>query len=150
MRTVSLPKRILAAAAAALLFSGCGGKTLTPATYEQFYDEFVSGGYCSSGEGLTSDSEDGTSAIMQADNGWLAGFYLCADDEVAENEFDYECAQAGIESFKDGKNYSAADKLSEEEYLLYFRVDNTCLFMRGDPEDAKEMKSFAAGLGYSK
>lgn len=148
---MNLSKKIsvmCAAALAAAAMTGCGEKRLTAVSYEQFSDGLVSGGYYIV-DGLTSDSEDGTSSIIVTNNGWLAGFYECSDDDVAETEFNYECGQAGIDTFNDGPNYSIADKKSDEEYLLYVRVDNTCLFMKGSPNDEEEIRSFADSLGYS-
>lgn len=151
MRTVRLSKgfsAVCAAVLAAASLSGCGEKRLKAVDYIQFSDELIAGGYYIV-DGLTSDSEDGTSSIIMTNNGWLAGFYECSDKDVAVTEFDYECDQAEIDSVMDGPNYTIADKKTDEEYLLYVRVDNTCLFMRGLPDDEKEINEFADRLGYS-
>lgn len=148
---MNLSKKIsvmCAAALAAAAMTGCGQKRLISVNYDRFSEELVSGGYYIV-DGMTSDSEDGTSSIIMTNNGWLAGFYECSDDDVAATEFDYECAQAGIDTFNDGPNYSIADKRSDEEYLLYIRVNNTCLFMKGLPRDEEEINAFAERLGYS-
>ena len=132
----------------AVMMAGCGLRSISPATQADFGKVLENGGYGSLDDGYTTDSEDGSTAIVPAKNGWVAGFYVCADNEVAENEFYNECNTAGLDDFKDGDNYTIAEKETGEKYLRYIVVDNTCLFMEGSTENEEEMKRFAKELGY--
>ncbi|MBQ8965024.1 hypothetical protein [Ruminococcus sp.] len=138
-----------AAAAALMLLAGCSsGRTIDTITTAEFKEALTIGGYGSADDGFTTDSEDGTTTIMQAKSGWLVGFYECRDSEVAETEFYSECGAADIEETREGKNYICAEKESDDEYLYYIAVDDTCLFVRGKPENSSEIEQFTEDLGY--
>ena len=132
-----------------MLFSGCMKRSIEPLNCSEFSDKMYQKGFCSREDGVTSDSEDGTSVIIQAKNGWLAGFYECSDREVAENEFNSVCNAAGIESFSGGDSYGIGEKTTDSSYYYYAYTENTCLFMIGTPDNAEEIKDFAKELGYT-
>ena len=132
----------------AVMMAGCGLRGLTPVTQADFGKVLEDGGYGNLEDGYTTDSEDGSTAIVATKNGWVAGFYVCADSEVAETEFYNECNAAELEDFEDGRNYTIAEKTIGESHFYYIVVDNTCLFMEGSTENEEEMKQFAKELGY--
>lgn len=136
------------AAVTAMMLAGCAFSSIKTATQQDFNELMVGGGYCDPDDGLTTDSEDGSVQIMQANSGWLVGFYVCADDDVAENEFYGQCQEEGMEDFVDGRNFTSAEKHDDENYLYYVVADNTCLFMRGSADNETEMKQFVKELGY--
>jgi hypothetical protein len=117
--------------------------------FEKFSKTMLEEGYCAEDSISTTDTEDGTSSVVLTENGWLAGFYDCADEEIAENEFYSECNAAEIEDIKSlGKNGLSAEKSTDKGFVLYIKVGKTCLMMMGPEENSSEMKEFAKKLGY--
>lgn len=131
------------------MLCGCMEKNISAVNFDKFSKTMLEEGYCAEDSISTTDTEDGTSSVVLTDNGWLAGFYECADEEIAESEFYNECDVAGIEYVKTlGKNGLSAEENTDEGYLLYIKVGKTCLMMRGPEENSSEMKKFAKKLGY--
>ncbi len=133
-----------------MMLCGCMGKSINAVSSKEFSKTVLECGYCAEDGISVTDSEDGTSTKVLADNGWLAGFYECADYDIAENEFYSECNAADMDDIKDiDNNVQSAEKTSGNNYSLYIRVGKTCLMMTGPTERSDEMKDLAAKLGYS-
>ncbi|EXM40919.1 hypothetical protein RASY3_00945 [Ruminococcus albus SY3] len=131
------------------MLCGCMEKNISAVNFDKFSKTLLEEGYCAEDSISTTDTEDGTSSVVLTDNGWLAGFYECADEEIAESEFYNECDVAGIEYVKTlGKNGLSAEENTDEGYVLYIKVGKTCLMMKGPEENSSEMKKFAKKLGY--
>ena len=146
MRRTALAAVIVSAA---MMLSGCMEKNISAVNFDKFSKTMLDEGYCAEDSISTTDTEDGTSSVVLTENGWLAGFYDCADEEIAENEFYSECDAADIEDIKNlGKNGLSAEKKTDESFMLYIKVGKTCLMMMGPEENSSEMKEFAKKLGY--
>lgn len=131
------------------MLCGCMGKNINAVSYDEFSQTMLDEGYCAEDSISTTDTEDGTSSVVLTNNGWLAGFYECSSDEIAENEFYGECEAVGIKEVKElGKNGLSAEKITENGFVLYIKVGKTCLMMMGPETKSSEMKSFAKELGY--
>lgn len=131
------------------MLCGCMEKNISAVNFDTFSKTLLEEGYCAEDSISTSDTEDGTCYGVLTDNGWVAVFYECADVEIAETEFNYECDAAGIEYVKTlGKNGLSAEENTDEGYVLYIKVGKTCLMMKGPEENSSEMKRFAKKLGY--
>ncbi|MBO4867455.1 MAG: hypothetical protein J5582_12995 [Ruminococcus sp.] len=132
------------------MLCGCMGKSISAVDYDKFSKTLLEEGYCAEDSISTTDTEDGTSSVVLTDNGWLAGFYECADEEIAENEFYNECDAAGIDDVRTlGRNGLSAEKDTDEGHVLYIKVGKTLLMMMGPDDTLVEMKNFAKKLGYS-
>lgn len=131
------------------MLCSCMEKNISAVNFDTFSKTLLEEGYCAEDSISTSDTEDGTCYGVLTDNGWVAVFYECADEEIAETEFNYECDVAGIEYVKTlGKNGLSAEENTDEGYVLYIKVGKTCLMMKGPEENSSEMKKFAKKLGY--
>lgn len=146
MRRTALAAVIVSAA---MMLSGCMEKNISAVNFDTFSKTLLEEGYCAEDSISTSDTEDGTCYGVLTDNGWVAVFYECADEEIAETEFNYECDVVGIEEVRTiGRNGLSAEKSTDEGYVIYIKVGKTCLMMKGTEENSSEMKKFAKKLGY--
>ena len=146
MRRTALAAVIVSAA---MMLSGCMEKNISAVNFDKFSKTMRDEGYCAEDSISTTDTEDGTSSVVLTENGWLAGFYECADEEIAETEFNYECDVVGIEEVRTiGRNGLSAEKSTDEGYVIYIKVGKTCLMMKGPDDTLVEMKAFAKKLGY--
>ena len=136
---------------AVMLLCGCSKRNIQPSSCKAFAAAMRENGFCEEGDGMTSDSEDGDAVLIQAKNGWLAGFYECESAEVAKDEFHSECSAAGIETFRQAGNdsYGIGELTTEDSYYYYVYAEDTCLFMIGRPEDKDEMHRLIDALGYT-
>ena len=146
MRRTALAAVIVSAA---MMLSGCMEKNISAVNFDTFSKTLLEEGYCAEDSISTTDTEDGTCSAVVTENGWLAGFYECADEEIAEIEFYNECDAAEIDDIRTlGRNGLSAEKSTDEGYLLYIKVGKTCLMMKGPEENSSEMKKCAKKLGY--
>lgn len=133
----------------AMMLCGCMEKNISAVNFDKFSKTMLEEGYCAEDSITTTDTEDGASSVVLTDNGWLAGFYECASEEIAENEFYGECDAEGIKDVKTlGKSGLSAENTVNGIFMLYIKVDKTCLMMMGPEERSSEMKKFAKKLGY--
>ena len=131
------------------MLCGCMEKNISAVNFDTFSKTLLEEGYCAEDSISTSDTEDGTCYGVLTDNGWVAVFYECADEEIAEIEFYNECDAAEIDDIRTlGRNGLSAEKSTDEGYLLYIKVGKTCLMMKGPDDTLVEMKNFAKKLGY--
>lgn len=131
------------------MLCGCMEKNISAVNFDKFSKTMLEEGYCAEDSISTSDTEDGTCYGVLTDNGWVAVFYECADEEIAEIEFYNECDAAEIDDIRTlGRNGLSAEKSTDEGYLLYIKVGKTCLMMKGPEDNSSEMKKFAKKLGY--
>ena len=146
-------KKVSAAVTAAVIMlacvlSGCG-KTVKTASRDEF-TEAMKNHVSDEDNFITSDSEDGTSVFAVADNGWLAGFYECKNEDIAYDEFCAECSAAGIGDIKDtDSGYSIGVIDNDEMYSYYVNAGDTCLFMTGASYDKADMMQVAKTIGYA-
>ena len=68
------------------MLCGCMEKNISAVNFDKFSKTLLEEGYCAEDSISTTDTEDGTSSVVLTDNGWVAVFYECADEEIAEIE----------------------------------------------------------------